>query len=119
MSELTKEQAIQMFESSWWVGKSPRVVCMFQLFEKRLCMPFDKFHEAVEEALGRSVWTHEFGLSWERLQKEFLGEVSAPTMLEIIELIPESKRIIVVAGTHPTDASPAAGVSGAERSGKS
>lgn len=53
------------------------------------------FHEAVEKALGRPVWTHEFGLNWDGLKKELMGEAPAPTMQEIIDLIPEEKRIIV------------------------
>lgn len=68
---------------------------MFQLFEPLLCMPFDIFHEAVEKTLNRSVFTHEFGLNWKGLQKEILGEKDPPTFTEIIDLIPEEKRIII------------------------
>ena len=57
---MTKEEALAKYNSKWWVGKTPREICDFQLYEARLCMPFDKFHEAIEKALDRSVWTHEF-----------------------------------------------------------
>ena len=42
----------------------------FQLYEERLCMPFPLFHKAVEEALGRPVYTHEFA-GVENLRQEF------------------------------------------------
>jgi hypothetical protein len=95
VTELTKDQAIHLAESKWWEGKTDREIVEFQLFTKRLCMPFDLFHKAVESTLGRPVWTHEFG-SAGRLKEEFLGDKPAPTFDEIINLIPEDKRILVV-----------------------
>ena len=94
---MTKEQAIAMYDSGWWKDKTAKAIVTFQLFEERLCMPFGDFHEAVEKALGRSVWTHEFGLAADGLKKEFLGEKKPPTMEQIINLIPEAKRILVIA----------------------
>lgn len=94
---MTKEQAIELAKSNWWAGKPAREVAMFQLFEENLCMPFGEFHEAVEKALGRSVWTHEFGLNLEGLRKELLGDASPPTMEQILDLIPADKRMIVIA----------------------
>lgn len=61
-------------------------------------MPFQVFHEAIEKALGRPVFTHEFGLNREGLQKEFLGEIDPPTFEECINLIPKEKRLIVMVG---------------------
>lgn len=90
---MTKEQAIQLADSKWWEGVSDHDIVMFQLFEEKLCMPFGRFHEAVEKALGRSVWTHEF--AFDGLKQEFLGDKPAPTWDEIVNLIPEEKRIIV------------------------
>jgi hypothetical protein len=92
---LTKKKAIALYESGWWRDLDARSIVKFQLFEELLCMPFDEFHKAIEEALGRPVWTHEFGRNWEGLQKEFLGEAGRPTLQEIIEMIPAEKRIIV------------------------
>jgi hypothetical protein len=92
---MTEQHAIELYESGWWMGKTAREICMFQLFEPRLCMPFGKFHEAVTEALGRPVYTHEFGLNVEGLQAELLGDKEAPTFEEIIQMIPEAKRIIL------------------------
>lgn len=93
--ELTKEQAIKLCDSKWWEGLSHRRIAGFQLFERRLCVPFSIFHEAIEKSLGRPVYTHEFGMALDSLKKEFLGQKKAPTLQEIIELIPEEKRIII------------------------
>ena len=72
-------------------------IATFQLHEERLCMPFDVFHEALEKAIGRPVFTHELGLDAEGIKRELLGDRPAPTLEEIIALIPADKRVIVVA----------------------
>lgn len=57
-------------------------------------MPFDVFHKAVEDTLGRPVFTHEFaGTS---IMEELRGEKAAPTFEEIMNLIPVEKRIVVL-----------------------
>jgi hypothetical protein len=95
-SNLTRKQAIALAESGWWKDLSARDITAFQLFEERLCMPFDVFHEAVEAALARPVYTHEFGRAMDSLRDEFLGGRPAPTFEEILSLIPTDKRVIVV-----------------------
>ncbi len=90
-----RDNAIALAESGWWSGLEPRAIAKFQLFTKELSMPFGAFHEALEKSLGRPVFTHELGLNLEGIMKEFMGEQSAPTMDEILNLIPEEKRIIV------------------------
>jgi hypothetical protein len=96
MSELTKEQAIELADSRFWIDMSYRDKAMFQMFEPLLCMPFNIFHEAVEKTLGRPVFTHEFGLNYEGLQQELLGNVPAPSFEEVLALIPADKRVIVL-----------------------
>lgn len=91
---MTKEQAVALAETEWWKGQSAHDIVMFQLFEERLCMDFGDFHEAMEQALHRPVWSHEFAFA-DNLKREFLGDRPAPTMEEIINLIPEDKRIIL------------------------
>lgn len=56
---------------------------------------FGKVHQRIEELVGRPVWTHEMGLNWEGLIDEAASR-QHPTMEEIIEQIPEEKRIVVV-----------------------
>lgn len=93
--ELTEDQAISLVNSGFWEAMSYRDRAEFQLFARRLCMPFNVFHEALEKALGRPVWTHEMGMNWEGLISELRGEKPAPTMQEILGLIPAEKRIIL------------------------
>jgi hypothetical protein len=93
---MTKDQAIALYDSKFWEEMTYEQRARFQLFEERLCMPFGVFHEAVEKALGRPVWTHEFGLNSDGLRRELLGETAAPSMQEMIDLIPAEKRIIIV-----------------------
>jgi hypothetical protein len=57
---LTKDEAVALADSKFWEKLTPRERAEFQLQEDRLCMPFAIFHEAVEIALGRPVFTHEF-----------------------------------------------------------
>jgi hypothetical protein len=92
---MTSEEAIILYESEFWKHLSFRERAEFQLFEDKLCMPFGIFHEAVEKTLERAVYTHEFGLNCAGLQMEVLGEKSPPTLQEILELIPEEKRMII------------------------
>ncbi|KKM99303.1 hypothetical protein LCGC14_1149390, partial [marine sediment metagenome] len=54
---MTEDEAIRMAESHWWKGKTAKEISEFQLVEDKLCMPWARFHEAVEKWLGRPVWT--------------------------------------------------------------
>lgn len=94
MKQLTKEQAIAFAENKLYEGMNYRQIAEFQLFQEKLCMPFNIFHEALEKTLGRPVWTHEMAFP-ENLRKEFMGEKRAPTLEEIVNLIPAEKRIII------------------------
>lgn len=69
---MTKEEAIAMAESNWWKDKTAYEIVDFQLYEDTLCMDFSDFHKAIEDALGRSVWTHEFA-DRKGLQAEYEG----------------------------------------------
>lgn len=93
--QLTKEQAILFGENKMYLKMTHEEIVRFQLFQKNLCMPFSVFHEAIEKVLDRPVYTHEFGLNYEGLVKEYLGEQDPPTFEEIINLIPEDKRVII------------------------
>lgn len=94
-NHIPPEVAIQMAESKWWEGKTNKEIVEFQLFTAELATDFSVFHEAVEKVLGRPVFTHEFARAG-LLQKEFLGERDAPSFDEILALIPEDKRVLVV-----------------------
>lgn len=93
--KLTEDQAIELAESKFWEDMTHEERAKFQLFQDRLCMPFEVFHEAIEKALGRSVWTHEFGLNHEGLKKELLGDSDPPSLVDIMMMVPVDKRVIV------------------------
>ena len=88
---ITKDQAIKLANSKFWKQLSIGNIVRFQLFEDRLCMDWTDFHMAVESALNRPVFSHEF--AWpDDLRQEFLMGKSAPTFEERLNLIPESIR---------------------------
>lgn len=93
-----KDAAIALGESHWWIGMPARDVAKFQLYTVELSMPFDAFHKAVEDALGRPVWTHEFA-SCADLIAELEGEKPAPSMQDILNLIPADKRVVIAVDT--------------------
>lgn len=95
MSEITKEQAIALAESKFWENMTQREIAEFQMNTEKLCMPFSVFHKALEDALGRPVWTHELGLNADGIRKELNGEKGAPSFDEVVNLIPKEKRLIV------------------------
>jgi hypothetical protein len=90
---LTRDQAVALSESGWWKSKTPQEIVTFQLFEERLCMPFADFHEAMESAVGRPIWTHEFTrAAVNGLIGEFLKGKPLPSKQEILEVIPKEIR---------------------------
>jgi hypothetical protein len=96
MEQLSRAAAKELFVSGFWEGMSAREIALFQLSQERLCIPFGVFHEATEEALGRSVWSHEFAKG-DLLMAELLGDRTAPTFQEIVDMVPRGKRILVEA----------------------
>ena len=93
---ITKEQAIQLYNSGFWQTMSYRDRAIFQLHENLLCMPWAVFHEAMCQALDRPVYTHEFGLNREGLKKELMGEIPSPSLEEILDLIPQEIRTVLI-----------------------
>lgn len=87
LRQLTKEQARSLAESKFWEKMKNKEIAMFQLSHEQLCMPWNVFHSAVEQALGREVDSHEFQ-NLESLREELLGNQSPPTQQEIWDLIP-------------------------------
>jgi hypothetical protein len=95
---MTQAEAIRFYDSKWWEHVPLDVAAGWQLFESRLCMPFDLFHRGIEAVLGRPVFTHEFAYvdTPGGLRAEALRLAPAPTLTEICDLIPADKRIVVV-----------------------
>ena len=89
-----REAAQALAEMKWWEGKTDREIAEFQMMTNELCIPFARFHEAMEKALNRPIFTHEF--AFPGLRDELFGDKPAPTFQEILDLIPEDKRIVVM-----------------------
>jgi class 3 adenylate cyclase len=67
---LTKEQAIKFYESKKWETMSDYDLVKLQLYNRFVCIPFHRFHGAIENVLGHGVFTHEFAEP-EHLKEEF------------------------------------------------
>lgn len=97
--QLTKEQAIAFYDSGKWKKMTPAERGKFQLYQAKLCMPFNKFHEGIEALLGREVWTHEFA-DQQRLIDEYEGKRPKGTVADSFRMLQEIARdmpIVVVA----------------------
>jgi hypothetical protein len=92
-----RDAAIALYESNWWADKEPREIAEFQMHHAELCMPFDKFHEAMEKTLERPIFTHEFGLDFDGLLAELMGDRAAPSFADVLALIPAEKLVVVAA----------------------
>lgn len=91
----TKGEALDFYNKKRWEPMSHRERAEFQIEQDLLCMPFSVFHEAMEKALGRPVYTHEFGLDRDGLRAELAGNREAPTLDEIVSQLPAEKLIVV------------------------
>ncbi len=94
MKQMTKDQAITLFNSDKWKNWTDEQIVALQLFQDKLCISWTRFHQAIESALGRSVYSHEFG-SKGGLRDEYLKKKKAPTLTEIIDQLPKEKLIII------------------------
>ena len=97
---MTKEESIAKALTSWWKTATAKEIVDFQLYEKKLCMDFPAFHAAVEECLGRPVWTHEFADA-KSLKAEYEGRQKAPASpLESLERAAPRKtgKVFIVLG---------------------
>ena len=68
---MTRQEAIDKFNivfnlgdnkmgGKFWETMTAKEIVKFQMNEKRLCIPFDVFHKAVEDTLGYPVFTPQF-----------------------------------------------------------
>ena len=96
MRQITQKEAIKIYNSKVWKKWSDFKKVKVQLFQNSLLMDFSEFHRAVEKILDRPVYTHEFGLNRTGLIQEFLGIKKAPTFNEILDLIPNYLKTIII-----------------------
>lgn len=93
-TQFAKEEAIDFYNSNIWQDWGDKQIFEVAFFQKKLCVPFSKLHKATEAALNRKVYSHEFA-NPDNLAKEYFGTLPAPTLKQIIDLIPEEKRLII------------------------
>lgn len=94
MDQYTTAQAIAFHDRREWKQWNDKQIVDLQLYQDRWCVPFDRFHAAVEAVLGRPVWTHEFA-NMKRLQEEYEGLRPTATFGEILAQLPQEKVIIL------------------------
>ena len=94
MRQYTEEEATWFAEGGKWKEMSAKEIVDLQLYQDRLCVPFNTLHKSIEEVLGRSVYTHEFGFV-KNLRKEYEGKCGKPSFEDIVNLIPNKNRIIL------------------------
>ena len=95
-AEMTEEQAKAFHASGQWRDMTAIDRAKLQMIAERLCMPFSVFHQSISEALGRDVLSHEFGPNWDGLKKELFDGAPAPTLDEVLAMLPAGKPVIVI-----------------------
>jgi len=100
MEQYSKEKAIEMYKARWWEGKTAKEIVDVQLYQDKLCIEFAVFHKAMEEVLGRPVFTHEFA-DQKALQEEYEGKRQYDGIdASIKRIVPEHVKIIREAYTN-------------------
>ena len=89
--QLTEDEAIALYKSEIWKDWTKEDIAGIQLYQDRLCVPFDVFHEAVEKVLDRPVYTHEFGSNG-LLREEWEGTVPMATFDDVLAKLPKISR---------------------------
>jgi len=92
---MTKSEAIAKYDSKWWESATTKEIVDVQLYEQFLCCPFDVFHKAMGEALGRPVFTHEFA-GQKALQEEYEGKREYDGILDSLERVAPGKSVVFV-----------------------
>lgn len=95
--ELSEQQALDIVESKAWERMTDVERATVQLLVNQCIMPLDVFQEALQSALGRGVFTHEIGLNRRGLLEELRGNVEAPDIDTILDMVPGSKLVAATA----------------------
>ena len=98
-----REEAVAFAQSGKWKTLTHRERAILGLMQNRMCMDFAAFHESLEKAMDRPVWTHELADPKALLNEMFgLGPKAETTFEDVLAKIPEDKETItVLAGPRP------------------
>lgn len=95
---MTEEQAIAFYDSRAWSELNSLQRSRLQLGQDYLCMPVNVFRDALDEALGRPVWSQEIRTqNRSTLIDELNGKAQPPDMRQIMALLPSDKNFIALA----------------------
>lgn len=89
MKQFSEEEAKAISASRVWAEWTDVQILRLQLFQDRLCVPFGKYHAALERCLGRPVYTHTMEFDKKKLVREFLSIAEVPSPEELMKLIPK------------------------------
>lgn len=97
MEQLTKDQAVKIYESGIWKEMSAREIVEMQLPQKKLCVPFPLFKESLSKVLGRPVYTHELAgdEGFNRINAEVFHGAKPPAFSEIMAMLPKDKLVLI------------------------
>lgn len=93
LHQVGQKQAAKMYIGGWWKDKTAKEIVDFQLFVLDLCVPYDKFHTAMEQVLERQIDGEEFGTNYDGLVAEYLNGQPFPTKDQILSMIPMELRV--------------------------
>jgi hypothetical protein len=91
--QLSYEEAIAVYDSKVWMKWTPEEIVKFQLYIKRLCLPFDLFQTAVEVVFERPVFTHEFAYG-DALREEYERKYQKPSNEDIMNMVYSQLKVI-------------------------
>lgn len=100
MKQFSEEEARAISGSRVWTEWTDVQILQLQLFQNHLCVPFSKYHSALERCLGRPVYTHTIEFNKQKLVKEFLSIANTLPSEELMKLIP--KDILNQHSSHST-----------------
>ena len=86
MIQLTSDQAIELHDSKAWEYWSNKRLAAFQLHQECLCIPFDKFHEAISKTLDITIFTHQFGNK--EIVDDLKSKLPEPSSDDLADMIP-------------------------------
>ena len=88
-SQITQEQAIELYEDRFYKDFSDEQIAIFQLYVEALCIDWSVFLRSLSKVLDREIYTHELA-ELEVIQEEFLRKIDrekAPSFEELIDMI--------------------------------
>lgn len=91
MRQITKDQAIEFYNSECWKNFTDIQIVDFQLFQKHLAVPLRVFHNALENVLKRPVWMRELS-NKKKLIEEYKKKFGNPQSALLLDVIFKYKR---------------------------